>query len=55
MSAVALRASRRLSPNFDLYLPLFLDGGVSELFFEWDGKSWNGVPQYYRYQTEKKQ
>ena len=39
-----LRASDRLSPNFDLYLPLFLDGGYSELFFDWDGKSWNAVP-----------
>jgi len=49
MDAASLRASDRLSPNFDLYLPLFLDGGISELFFEWDGKSWNGVPQYHRF------
>ncbi len=44
-----LRASDRLSPNFDLYLPLFLDGGYSELFFEWDGVSWEGVPNYFAY------
>ncbi|MBQ3490067.1 MAG: 8-oxo-dGTP diphosphatase [Clostridia bacterium] len=44
-----LRTSDRLSPNFDLYLPLFLDGGYSELFFEWDGVSWEGIPQYFSY------
>ncbi len=46
-----LRRSDRLSPNFDLYLPLFLDGGYSELFFEWDGKSWEGVPVYFQYRS----
>ena len=47
-----LRASDRLSPNFDLYLPLFLDGGYSELFFEWDGVSWDGVPEYFAYRSQ---
>jgi len=46
-----LRASERLSPNFEHYLPLFLDGGYSELFFEWDGVSWDGVPQYFAYRS----
>ena len=49
MEREALRRSDCLSPNFGLYLPLFLDGNISELFFEWDGVSWNGVPQYHAY------
>ncbi len=49
MDAAYLKASDRLSPNFEHYLPLFLEGGYSELFFEWDGKSWNCVPNYFRY------
>ena len=53
MEREALRASDRLSPNFDLYLPLFLDGGYSELFFDWDGKSWNAVPEYCPFEAEK--
>ena len=47
MDSEELRASDRLSPNFEHYLPLFLDGGYSELFFEWDGISWEAVPQYF--------
>lgn len=54
MEAEALRASERLSPNFDLYLPLFLDGGISELFFEWDGRSWNGDARFFRYRKEER-
>ena len=50
MDREALRASDRLSPNFDLYLPLFLDGGYSELFFDWDGSSFEAPPQYFRYE-----
>ena len=46
MNPDELRASDRLSPNFDLYLPVFF-GEATELFFEWDGKSWDGVPQYF--------
>ena len=46
MNPDELRASDRLSPNFDLYLPVFF-GEFTELFFEWDGKSWDGVPQYF--------
>ena len=51
MKPEALRASDSLSPNFEHYLPLFLDGGYSELFFDWDGKSWDGIPQYFAYET----
>ena len=51
MKPEALRTSDRLSPNFEHYLPLFLDGGYSELFFEWDGVSWDGVPQYFEYEA----
>ena len=50
MKPEELRASDRLSPNFEHYLPLFLDGGYSELFFDWDGASWDGVPQYFAYE-----
>ncbi len=49
MDPEELLSSDRLSPNFGHYLPLFLDGGYSELFFEWDGVSWDGIPQYYSY------
>ena len=49
MEMEALRASDRLSPNFERYLPLFREHGFSELFFEWDGISCDGVPQYFRY------
>ena len=52
METEALRASPRLSANFDRYLPLFLEGDFSELFFEWDGASWDGVPQYFRFRKE---
>ncbi|MBQ0126340.1 MAG: 8-oxo-dGTP diphosphatase [Clostridiales bacterium] len=41
-----LCASDKLSPNFALYLPMFLDDKYSEMFFEWDGKAWTGVPNY---------
>ena len=50
MEEEALRASEKLSPNFDLYLPLFLDGCCSELFFEWDGKAWQAEPHYKKYE-----
>ena len=50
MDPEMLRSSPRLSPNFEHYLPLFLDGGYSELFFEWDGISWDGIPQYFAYE-----
>jgi 8-oxo-dGTP diphosphatase len=49
MDPEKLRVSEKLSHNFEHYLPLFLDGGYSELFFEWDGFSWEGVPQYFSY------
>ncbi len=47
MDEAELLRSDRLSANFDLYLPLFLEGGYSELFFDWDGESWNAVPEYF--------
>ena len=49
MEREELRTSTCLSLNFDLYLPLFLAGSISELFFEWDGVSWNAVPQYHHF------
>ena len=51
MNPENLRTSDKLSPNFEHYLPLFLDGGYSELFFDWDGSSWDGIPQYFAYET----
>ncbi len=50
MDAEELLHSERLSPNFEQYLPLFLEGGYSELFFDWDGASWNAAPQYFSYE-----
>ncbi len=47
MDEVELLKSDRLSANFDLYLPLFLEGGYSELFFDWDGESWDAEPEYF--------
>lgn len=44
--------SEKLSHNFNLYLPLFLNGNCSELFFEWDGAAWDGIPQYFRFRAE---
>ena len=50
MNEEELVRSDRLSPNFDLYLPLFLEGNYSELFFEWDGKAWQAEPHYFSYE-----
>ena len=50
MNEEDLVRSDRLSPNFDLYLPLFLEGNYSELFFEWDGKAWQAEPHYFSYE-----
>ncbi len=50
MEETELLKSEHLSANIDLYLPLFLEGGYSELFFDWDGESWNAVPAYFSYQ-----
>ena len=50
MSEEDLVRSDRLSSNFDLYLPLFLEGNYSELFFEWDGKAWQAEPHYFSYE-----
>ena len=44
--------SEKLSHNFNLYLPLFLNDNCSELFFEWDGAAWDGIPQYFRFRAE---
>ncbi|MGN1094967.1 MAG: 8-oxo-dGTP diphosphatase [Eubacteriales bacterium] len=46
MDAEELKRSDRLSQNFGLYLPMFFENKYSEMFFEWDGKSWTGVPKY---------
>lgn len=46
MTMNELEKSDRLSPNFSLYLPMFKGNGYSEMFFEWDGKSWTGEPKY---------
>lgn len=46
MDKAELIASDRLSPNFNLYLPMFFDGKYSELYFDWDGEAWTADPQY---------
>lgn len=40
----------RLSQNILHYLPLFFGDGYSELYFEWDGASWDGRPVYHCYE-----
>ena len=46
MDPEELKRSDRLSPNFELYLPMFFEGKYSEMFFEWDGENWTGTPRY---------
>lgn len=46
MERAELEKSDRLSPNFEHYLPVFFGDGFTEAFFEWDGKSFDGVPKY---------
>ena len=46
MTPDELKSSGRLSPNFDMYLPMFFEGKYNELFFEWDGESWTAEPHY---------
>ncbi len=46
MTMDELKRSERLSPNFELYLPMFENRGYSEMFFEWDGDNWTGTPKY---------
>ena len=45
-SREALQSAPNLSMNFKYYLPMFFDDKYAELFFEWDGKAWDGIPQY---------
>ena len=46
MTPDELKSSDRLSPNFELYLPMFFDNKYSELYFDWDGEGWNSKPEY---------
>jgi 8-oxo-dGTP diphosphatase len=47
MTPEELKSSDRLSPNFDMYLPIFFGGKYKELYFRWDGKSWTAEPNYF--------
>lgn len=39
--------SERLSPNFKEYFPMFFDNNkYTELYFDWDGESWQAEPAY---------
>lgn len=55
LSKEDLLASDRLSQNFDEYLPVFFGDGWTELYYEWDGKAFTGVPQYYSHKEERNQ
>lgn len=46
ISREALQSAPNLSMNFKYYLPMFFEDKYAELFFEWDGKAWDGIPQY---------
>ncbi len=46
ISREELADSPNLSMNFKYYLPMFFEDKYCELFFPWDGKSWEGEPQY---------
>lgn len=46
MTMEELEKSDKLSPNFSMYLPMFTENRYSELFFDWNGESWNGTPIY---------
>ena len=46
MSRDELADSDHLSMNFDHYLPVFFGDKFTEAFFDWDGKSFTGVPKY---------
>lgn len=46
ISRKEIMASPRLSMNFKYYLPMFFEDKYAELFFEWDGKAWDGTPEY---------
>ena len=46
MKKTELISSNNLSPNFELYLPMFFDDKYSEMYFKWDGVSWTGDPEY---------
>ena len=41
-----LLCSDKKSPNFKYYLPMFFEDKYSEMFLEWDGKSFEAVPRY---------
>lgn len=46
MTREELESSDRLSPNFKFYLPMFFDNKYSELYFQWDGESYDSLPIY---------
>lgn len=46
MSRDELADSDHLSMNFEHYLPVFFADSFTEAFFDWDGKSFTGVPKY---------
>lgn len=46
MNYTDIKNSGSLSPNFELYFPMFFENKYQELFFEWDGKSWTATPKY---------
>ena len=45
MKKDALLRSDKKSPNFKYYLPMFFENKYSEMFFEWDGVSFESVPK----------
>jgi len=46
MDKKELAASDKLSMNFSLYLPIFFGDKYSEMYFDWDGESFEAEPLY---------
>ena len=47
MTFEELKKSKNLSPNFDMYLPIFENDKYTELFLDWNGQDWDSKREYF--------
>ena len=47
MTFEELKKSTNLSPNFDMYLPIFENDKYIELYLDWNGIDWDSKRQYF--------
>ncbi|MCR5457885.1 MAG: 8-oxo-dGTP diphosphatase [Clostridiales bacterium] len=47
MTFEELKKSTNLSPNFDMYLPIFENDKYIELYLDWNGVDWDSKRQYF--------